>query len=494
MAENFATGFQQGFGLVSQVQDRAYQREQDKIAKQERDQARADRLSYQDRMLEKADREAIDRAQERSDTIKFRTEQEKRQRDEALFRDQQAQRRFDATMNSPANQNARLANAAALADQEAREAAVVASKLFDLDIGKVDFTDVEASDFAEGIRVLNNNPILELGGGLAPFNAETAAKATTGLRGFITGEDMSGKEAVLGAVDLTLNLNKRRLIGQEITKDMFQNAPAGLEGMKVIDMFAHDIRSVKDQNGNDQLFVDVAVTVENDEGKNITYIAPMTENADPSKTAAVAIPMKDAIKAFAGKMQYANALNQKRAIINRTLKQSLYRKDGRFDKRGYDKEFRDLEDRFNAELKDREDQPVSRGSTTTFADIAADPQRKKDYIEHLLLHGDPPNANRSNDFEIQLNQLRDVPQIDAINRALTKNEQPRLTPAELSELATYFSQDANGNFVASDSYRGAQKDYYRFLNRKGLITERQTNRMGGIGKLTLRENPNMKVR
>lgn len=274
MAQGFASGFTQGFGLIQNAknaaEDRAFRKQQ-----------QIDLRDYRDQTLGIQQQQADDLASYREQNLKLQGEIANLDaKYKTLDRLLDAER--DKLSGETALVNAEAANTRAESDAlELGEELMQARMVRDGETLNNIYTAFQGNDAS----IKQNMPIIESmfeqleGSPLFDINRigstdinEHAANIVEMLGGLSNGTLEELTDGQLGAMTDSLNIYGSKSIGQKISAEMFPSAPREYDGYEVIDITMSDLK-VRGRNAN----ADVAVELQGPNGESVYYYPKLTE-------------------------------------------------------------------------------------------------------------------------------------------------------------------------------------------------------------------------
>jgi len=357
MAEGFASGFQQGFGLVNSVFDREADQEyrQNAIEQRAAEAAASERLGmgrlklmeqdnknnadYRQTMLERqieADALAADSA---AQTKTFQAEQGERS-DAITEAKLKTERIKQQGLKNKADYDLGQMKAA---DELAQQGLIVNNLFETLEAeGAGTFIGDPQTSFENMERV--SKGMMDVGILTSPLLATTADQVRTNLKDGSQGREMR-QEPLVKAMNIMLRGSNNIGVGNTID-ETYVNAPdwmtkgPGAGSYKIV---GKEIKSlylqppVRDDAGNitepggKSVSGEVLVTVSDGKGEYY-YTAPATDGRGGGSPSGVNIDIEELVAGFGGYMTMANAFNKHKARINTIRRQVLFKdKDGRYD-------------------------------------------------------------------------------------------------------------------------------------------------------------------
>lgn len=461
----FADGLQKGFGLVNDVYER---RSKD----QYRQEVIADR---------KAERKADEEYRERTFGLEEGQHQLKRdQFDQDVIQnaaDRETQkvrnqtqdiinRKTTQALDANDAENERLAGIRKTRDAQ-NEAALAVDRILK-NYGTAQ-TQEEYLAIAEDLKA-SYGTFLDAGSILDPIQIIENQVMLKQIQNAEAGETINDK-AVANSMESLLGTSNKFRLGAEITEETHPNAPEGTwgKGFKIIESKVRNITLQSEQNpdfpNGQRLYLkpQVAVVMEDGEGKRIPYITDLTEHR--SGTGAPArVYVDDFVKGFSAKMNLDANLESARPQMLEALKRDQFTdENGRYDIRAYETAKIATSTAIAEDIETRQmrDMPVTAGSTVTWGEFMASPEYDA-YVENKLLRPDSSPIVSRDEIDFRLTQMREIPEIKEINQRRVSSGRPELDEIDLLKSQQYF-QTQNGKVVPIKG-----RDYVNWYNKMSL--------------------------
>ena len=342
MAEGFASGFQQGFGLVNSVFDReADQEYRQNAIDQRREEAEAsERLGMQrNKMLADENR---NQAAYRSQMLEAQTEEATEARQ---FR-QEAGRRADEITQSRLNLDTIKADQAAAESKYSLDKNRAQDKLTRQALDSNELLEtlesIEAGNFygdPEGVQAIMkrlSKSMFDSGLLTSEMLATTSDQVRQTLQDASQGGEIN-QAAISNALNIMLRSSNDIGVGAVID-ETFINAPEFMrsgEGSGAYKIIGKEILDLQLGPDGQNITGSVLVTVSDGDGEYY-YTAPATEGRNGGNPSGVSMNIDELVQGFGGYMTMANAYRKHKPTIQRIQREAKYKdRNGRYDAAAY---------------------------------------------------------------------------------------------------------------------------------------------------------------
>lgn len=462
---SFADGFTKGFGLIQDAKNSAREAE---LRQQQLD----DTNAYRQGMLSLQRENNAAENKYRADTLAETKRANQAAEEAAALLAQNQQENTAAQLRINENKSQRD-----LTDAETRAADALAERQRKERLQRESDAAIAMSEFTDQIRRVDNGelPVSALDGII-----EDIVKRTEGSMFDLTDilddttlqnaqqlnqELMSGNvsmETLTRAANSFLSSSNKNGVG-EVVNESFVNAPEWMRkgGYTVTNKQISDIQEGKDAEGKAVLYGKVRVTVQNENGDEFYYTAPLTESreGDTQKFGAatvggeaVALDIDELLNGYRGYINAATYLHQFKPKIDDAVERNRFKGDST----AYDADFA-LNRKYyeeQAQTNPNADSPIP---GLTMEQLSLDKGALNRLVRHETLYPGSKQRNNSFKYDTVMATVRGFSEIQDIERQIGRE----LSNREIEELAGYIDEGPRGLEITD------REGFKKFRNKLG---------------------------
>ena len=498
MAEGFASGFQQGFGLVNSVFDREADQEyrQNAINQRRAEAEASERLGmarnklmqddnaanalYRSQMLEGQTAENLAAAEARKQTREFQAEASERQ--DEITSARVATENIKATKEK--NESDRLLDQANTQDRLARQALDSNELLETLE-------SIQAGNFygdPEGVQEIMerlSKSMFDTGVLTSEMLATTSDQVRQTLQAASQGGEIN-QAVISNALNIMLRSSNDIGIGNVID-ETYVNAPEFMkDGSGSYKITGKEILDLQLGPDGQNISGSVLVTVSDGKGE-FYYTAPATEGRNGASPSGVNMNIDELVQGFGGYMTMANSYRKHKPTIQRIQRESKYKdRNGRYDAAAYQQKV--------AEIKSNHRQTVTDGNLQdkespipgiTNNQLLQDDARFNEWAVNTALFPESNITSARSDYESHMLAIRTSAPIKSLEA------QPGIGPINdqtLQNVQPFLTKNRNGEIIVDPDFK---KEYNQWMNnirnRGANSSSTNTGRPAPIGGLQARQ-------
>jgi hypothetical protein len=510
MAEGFASGFQQGFGLVNSVFDREADQEyrQNAIDQRRAEAEASERLGmarnklmqddnaanalYRSQMLEGQTAENLAAAEARKQTREFQAEASERQ-------DKITSAKV-ATENIKANQ-ARDQSEYALEQNRTQDR--LAQQALDSNELLETLESIQAGNFygdpagVQAIMKRLSKSMFDTGVLTSEMLATTSDQVRQTLQDASQGREIN-QAAISNALNIMLRSSNDIGIGNVID-ETYVNAPDFMKdgsgsyrviGKEILDLqlqppVRDDKGNITDPGGNSVSGM-VLVTVSDGKGE-FYYTAPATEGRGDASPSGVNINIDELVQGFGGYMTMANAYRKHKPTIQRIQREAKYQdRNGRYDAAAYQNKVEEIKTQHRKLVTDGnlfgQESPIP-GITND--QLLQDDARFNEWAVNTALFPESNMPSARSDYENQMLAIRSSKPIRNLEA------QPGVGSIDnraLQAVQPFLTRDRDGEVVVDKDFKKEFQQWMNNIRNRGAnSSSTNTGQPAPIGGLQARQ-------
>ena len=499
MAEGFASGFQQGFGLVNSVFDREADQEyrQNAIDQRAAEAAASERLGMaRNKLME----------QDNQNNADYRTQMQEAQTAENLaaadarkqtnkFQAEQAERSDQIT-------KARLATEATKAEQAAAESQYSLDQNTQQDILTRQALDsnelletlesIEAGNFygdpagVQAIMERLSESMFDTGVLTSEMLATTSDQVRQTLQDASQGGEIN-QAAISNALNIMLRSSNDIGIGN-VVDETYVNAPEFMrDGSGSYKITGKEILDLQLGPDGQNISGSVLVTVSDGSGE-FYYTAPATEGRNGASPSGVNMNIEELVQGFGGYMTMANSYRKHKPTIQRIQREAKYKdRNGRYDAAAYQQKVAEIKSNHrktvtDGNLQDKES-PIP-GITNN--QLLQDDARFNEWAVNTALFPESNISSARSDYESHMLAIRMSKPIKALEA------QPGIGPINdqtLQNVQPFLDRDRQtGEIIIDPNFKKEYQSWMNNIRNRGAnSSSTNTGRPAPIGGLQARQ-------
>jgi len=484
MAEGFASGFQQGFGLVNSIFDREADQEyrQNAIDQRAAEAEASERLGMaRNKLME----------QDNQNNADYRTQMQEAQTAENLaaaearrqnkqFQAEQAERSDEITTAKTNTEKIRATQAKNESDytlEKNTQQDILTRQALDSNELLETLESIEAGNFygdPEGVQAIMerlSKSMFDTGVLTSEMLATTSDQVRQTLQAASQGGEIN-QAAISNALNIMLRSSNDIGVGNVIDKT-YVNAPEFMRdgsgsykitGKEILDLqlqppVRDDKGNITDPGGN-SVSGRVLVTVSDGKGE-FYYTAPATEGRNDASPSGVNINIDELVQGFGGYMTMANSYRKHKPTIQRIQREAKYKdRNGRYDAAAYQQKVAEIKSNhrktvIDGNLQDKES-PIP-GITNN--QLLQDDARFNEWAVNTALFPESSISSARSDYESHMLEIRMSKPIKALEA------QPGIGPINdqtLQNVQPFLDRDRQTGEIIVDPKK--RKEFNRWMN------------------------------